>query len=195
MNLWSEIESGSDIPDVVTAVIEVPKGSRNKYEYDKEREAFMLDRVLYSPVVYPADYGFIPKSTYDDGDPMDILVLMEQPTFPGCLIEARPIGIMGMIDGGDKDYKILAVPEDDPRFSDVQDISDVPSHLLKEIEHFFSVYKNLEGKVVETKGWDDGGPFTTDKCGNVFDRWNNKIYEANGCNVGGYNLVRTSVVD
>ena len=149
MNLWSEIESGSDIPDVVTAVIEVPKGSRNKYEYDKEREAFMLDRVLYSPVVYPADYGFIPKSTYDDGDPMDILVLMEQPTFPGCLIEARPIGIMGMIDGGDKDYKILAVPEDDPRFSDVQDISDVPSHLLKEIEHFFSVYKNLEGKVVE----------------------------------------------
>jgi len=115
VNLWSEIESGSDIPDVVTAVIEVPKGSRNKYEYDKEREAFMLDRVLYSPVVYPADYGFIPKSTYDDGDPMDILVLMEQPTFPGCLIEARPIGIMGMIDGGDKDYKILAVPEDDPR--------------------------------------------------------------------------------
>lgn len=154
MNLWSEIESGSDIPDVVTAVIEVPKGSRNKYEYDKEREAFMLDRVLYSPVVYPADYGFIPKSIYDDGDPMDILVLMEQPTFPGCLIEARPIGIMGMIDGGDKDYKILAVPEDDPRFSDVQDISDVPSHLLKEIEHFFSVYKNLEGKVVETKGWE-----------------------------------------
>ena len=118
MNLWSEIESGSDIPDVVTAVIEVPKGSRNKYEYDKEKEAFMLDRVLYSPVVYPADYGFIPKSIYDDGDPMDILVLMEQPTFPGCLIEARPIGIMGMIDGGDKDYKILAVPEDDPRFSD-----------------------------------------------------------------------------
>ena len=135
-------------------LIEIPRGSRNKYEYDKEREAFMLDRVLYSPVVYPADYGFIPKSTYDDGDPMDILVLMEQPTFPGCLIEARPIGIMGMIDGGDKDYKILAVPEDDPRFSDVQDISDVPSHLLKEIEHFFSVYKNLEGKVVETKGWE-----------------------------------------
>ena len=151
MNLWSEIESGSDIPDVVTAVIEVPKGSRNKYEYDKEREAFMLDRVLYSPVVYPADYGFIPKSTYDDGDPMDILVLMEQPTFPGCLIEARPIGIMGMIDGGDKDYKILAVPEDDPRFSDVQDISDVPSHLLKEIEHFSQFIKILKEKLLKLK--------------------------------------------
>lgn len=155
MNLWSEIEPGSDVPDVVTAVIEVPKGSRNKYEYDKEIEAFALDRVLYSPVVYPADYGFIPKSTYFDGDPMDILVIMEQPTFPGCVIQARPIGIMGMIDGGDKDYKILAVPEDDPRFKDVKDISDVPEHLLKEIEHFFSVYKNLEGKEVETLGWED----------------------------------------
>lgn len=155
MNLWSEIEPGSDVPDVVTAVIEVPKGSRNKYEYDKEIEAFALDRVLYSPVVYPADYGFIPKSTYFDGDPMDILVIMEQPTFPGCVIQARPIGIMGMIDGGDKDYKILAVPEDDPRFKDVKDISDIPEHLLKEIEHFFSVYKNLEEKEVETLGWED----------------------------------------
>ena len=151
MNLWSEIESGSDIPDVVTAVIEVPKGSRNKYEYDKEREAFMLDRVLYSPVVYPADYGFIPKSTYDDGDPMDILVLMEQPTFRGCLIEARPIGIMGMIDGGDKDYKILAVPEDDPRFSDVQDISDVPSHLLKKLNTFSQFIKILKEKLLKLK--------------------------------------------
>ena len=129
MNLWSEIEAGSDVPDVVTAVIEVPKGSRNKYEYDKKMEAFMLDRVLYSPVHYPAEYGFIPKSTYDDGDPMDILVIMEQPTFPGCIIEARPIGIMGMIDSGDKDYKVLAVPAEDPRFDDVNDIDDVPAHL------------------------------------------------------------------
>lgn len=155
MNLWSELEPGSDVPDVVNAVIEVPKGSRNKYEYDKENEAFFLDRVLYSPVVYPADYGFIPKSTYFDGDPMDILVLMEQPTFPGCIIKARPIGIMGMIDGGDKDYKILGVPLDDPRFFDVNDISDVPKHLLDEIEHFFSVYKQLEGKEVEVLGWED----------------------------------------
>lgn len=155
MNLWSEIEAGSDVPDVVTAVIEVPKGSRNKYEYDKKMEAFMLDRVLYSPVHYPTEYGFIPKSTYDDGDPMDILVIMEQPTFPGCIIEARPIGIMGMIDSGDKDFKVLAVPAEDPRFDDVKDIDDVPAHLLKEIEHFFSVYKNLQGKEVETLGWQD----------------------------------------
>lgn len=155
MNLWSELEPGSNVPETVKAVIEVPKGSRNKYEYDKENESFSLDRVLYSPVVYPADYGFIPKSTYFDGDPMDILVLMEQPTFPGCVIEARPIGIMGMIDGGDKDFKILSVPVHDPRFSEIYNITDVAQHLLKEIEHFFSVYKNLEGKEVEVLGWKD----------------------------------------
>jgi len=153
MNLWKDIEPGSNVPDIVNAVIEVPKGSRNKYEYDKDKESFVLDRVLYSPVMYPADYGFIPKSTYYDGDPMDILVLMEHATFPGCIIESRPIGIMGMIDGGDKDYKILAVPVNDPRFEDINDINDIPKHLLKEIEHFFSVYKNLEGKKVEVLGW------------------------------------------
>ena len=153
MNLWKDIEPGSNVPDIVNAVIEVPKGSRNKYEYDKDKESFVLDRVLYSPVMYPADYGFIPKSSYYDGDPMDILVLMEEPTFPGCIIESRPIGIMGMIDGGDKDYKILAVPDEDPRFEDINDINDIPKHLLKEIEHFFSVYKNLEGKKVEVLGW------------------------------------------
>ena len=155
MNLWTEIEPGSDIPDVVTAVIEVTKGSRNKYEYEKDKESFMLDRVLYSPVTYPADYGFIPKSTYHDGDPMDILVLVEQPTFPGCLVETRLIGVMGMIDGGDKDYKLLGVPLDDPRYDQIKNIDDVPEHILKEIEHFFSVYKHLEGKEVETLGLDD----------------------------------------
>ncbi|MDO5849148.1 MAG: inorganic diphosphatase [Methanobrevibacter sp.] len=155
MNLWNEIDAGPDVPDIVTAVIEVPKGSRNKYEYDKDKEAFILDRVLYSPVFYPADYGFIPRSLYHDGDPMDVLVLIEQPTFSGCLVDVRPIGVMGMIDGGDNDYKILAVPVNDPRYDEVNDISDVPKHLLKEIEHFFSVYKHLEGKDVKTLGWQD----------------------------------------
>jgi len=155
MNLWTELASGPEVPEVVYAIIEVPKGSRNKYEYNKEMEAFMLDRVLYSPVHYPADYGFIPQTTYDDGDPMDILVLMDQPTFPGCVIEARPIGIMGMIDGGDKDYKILAVPAEDPKYEEIKDIDDVAEHLKKEIAHFFSVYKNLEGKEVEVLGWED----------------------------------------
>lgn len=155
MNLWTELTPGSDFPEVINAIIEIPKGSRNKYEYDKDMEAFALDRVLYSSVVYPADYGFIPQTIYDDGDPMDIMVLMEQPTFPGCVIASRPIGIMGMIDGGDKDYKILAVPVDDPKFKDINNISDVPAHLLDEIEEFFLTYKNLEGKKVEVLGWED----------------------------------------
>ncbi|OQD58878.1 inorganic pyrophosphatase [Methanobrevibacter arboriphilus JCM 13429 = DSM 1125] len=155
MNLWTELNPGSEFPEVINAVIEIPKGSRNKYEYDKDMEAFALDRVLYSSVVYPADYGFIPQTVYDDGDPMDIMVLMEQPTFPGCVIASKPIGIMGMIDGGDKDYKILAVPVDDPKFKDINDISDVPSHILDEIAEFFKTYKNLEGKEVEVLNWDN----------------------------------------
>ena len=155
MNLWTELTPGSEFPEVINAVIEISKGSRNKYEYDKDIESFALDRVLFSSVVYPADYGFIPQSIYDDGDPMDIMVLMEQPTFPGCVIASKPIGIMGMIDGGDKDYKILAVPVDDPKFKDINNITDVPSHLLDEIEEFFLTYKNLEGKKVEVLGWDD----------------------------------------
>lgn len=154
MNLWTELTPGSDFPEVINAIIEIPKGSRNKYEYDKDMEAFTLDRVLYSSVVYPADYGFIPQTIYDDGDPMDIMVLMEQPSFPGCVIVSRPIGIMGMIDGGDKDYKILAVPVDDPKFKDIHNISDVPAHLLDEIEEFFLTYKNLEGKKVEVLSWE-----------------------------------------
>lgn len=154
MNLWKDIVPGPSIPEVVYAVIEIPKGSRNKYEYDKDMEAFALDRVLYSPFIYPAEYGIIPQTLYDDGDPMDILVLMEQPTFPGCVIESRPIGIMRMIDGGDQDDKILAVPLHDPRYGEVKDIDDVPSHLLKEIEHFFKEYKFLEGKSTEVLGWE-----------------------------------------
>ena len=155
MNLWKDIKSGNNVPDEITAVIEIPKGSRNKYEYDKERESLTLDRVLFSPFHYPAEYGFIPKSLWDDGDPFDVIVIMDQPTFPGCIIEARPIGIMRMIDQGDSDDKLLAVPLEDPRFADITDISQLPEHYLKEIEHFFSQYKALENKVVEIKGWDD----------------------------------------
>ncbi|MBU4534498.1 MAG: inorganic diphosphatase [Euryarchaeota archaeon] len=155
MNLWKDIAPGPSVPEVVYAVIEIPKGSRNKYEYDKDMEAFALDRVLYSPFVYPTEYGIIPQTIYDDGDPMDILVLMEQPTFPGCVIESRPIGVMRMIDGGDQDDKILAVPVQDPRYEEVKDITDVAPHLLKEIEHFFQEYKHLEGKSTQILGWEN----------------------------------------
>ena len=155
MNLWKDIEPGPSVPEIVYAVIEIPKGSRNKYEYDKDMEAFELDRVLYSPFHYPAEYGIIPKTLYDDGDPMDIMVLMDQPTFPGCVIETRPIGIMRMIDGDDKDDKILGVPVNDPRFKDINDLNDIPSHLLDEIAHFFKEYKRLEGKTTEVLGWEN----------------------------------------
>lgn len=154
MNLWKDLSPGPSVPEVIYAVIEIPKGSRNKYEYDKDMEAFALDRVLYSPFYYPAEYGIIPKTLYDDGDPMDIMVLMDQPTFPGCVIETRPIGIMRMIDGEDHDDKILGVPINDPRCNDINDINDVSSHLLDEIAHFFKEYKYLEGKVTEVLGWE-----------------------------------------
>ncbi|GAB4312281.1 MAG: inorganic diphosphatase [Methanobacteriaceae archaeon] len=153
MNLWKDLKPGPSSPEVIYAVIEIPKGSRNKYEYDKDMEAFALDRVLYSPFYYPAEYGIIPQTLYDDGDPMDIMVLMEQPTFPGCVIESRPVGMMKMIDGGDNDDKILAVPVDDPKFEEVNDIEDLPKHLLEEIAHFFKEYKTLEGKETEVIGW------------------------------------------
>ena len=155
MNLWKDIPTGPLVPQVVYAVIEIPNGSRNKYEYDKDKEAFALDRVLYSPIHYPAEYGIIPKTLWDDGDPMDILVVMEQPTFPGCVIETRIIGVMKMIDGGESDDKILGVPVNDPKFKDVQDISDMPKPFLDEISHFFTEYKRLEKKTTEVLGWEN----------------------------------------
>lgn len=155
MNLWKGIPTGPSTPEVVYAVVEIPKGSRNKYEYDKDKEAFALDRVLYSPFHYPAEYGIIPQTLWDDGDPMDILVLMDEATFPGCIIETRPIGVMRMIDGGDSDDKILGVPLNDPHFNDVKDIEDVPQALLNEIMHFFQDYKKLEGKTTEVLRWDN----------------------------------------
>ncbi len=155
MNLWKDIPSGPSAPEVLYAVVEIPKGSRNKYEYDKDKEAFALDRVLYSPFHYPAEYGIIPQTLWDDGDPMDILVLMDEPTFPGCIIETRPIGVMRMIDGGESDDKIIGVPVNDPRFKDIQDVQDVPQAFQDEIVHFFQDYKKLEGKVTEVIGWEN----------------------------------------
>lgn len=153
---WKDLPTGPDVPEVVNAVIEIPKGSRNKYEYSKELGDYMLDRVLYSPMHYPGEYGFIPQTIYDDGDPMDIIVLMQDQTFPGCIIEARPVGLMRMVDSGEKDDKILAVPAEDPRYHHIEDIGDVQKHIKKEIVQFFKTYKNLEkGKEVTVNGWDE----------------------------------------
>lgn len=152
-NLWHELSPGPNPPESFYTVVEVPKGSRNKYEYSKTEGVIMLDRVLYSPVYYPTDYGFIPQSYYGDGDPMDVLVMMNEPTFPGCVIEVRPVAMLKLIDKGDSDDKVLAVPVNDPYFSNVHDIGDVPPHFIKEIEHFFMVYKQLENKKMESHGW------------------------------------------
>lgn len=138
----------------MTAVIEIPTNERNKYELDKELGLFRLDRVLYSAVHYPGDYGFIPRTLGDDGDPLDILVLSTIPFFTGCLVEARPIGLFHLVDRGKADEKVLAVPLGDPYAAEMRELKDVPPHQLKEIEHFFRVYKDLEGTTIETRGFE-----------------------------------------
>lgn len=138
---------------VVDALIEIPTGSQNKYEFDKETGRFKLDRVLFSPMHYPTEYGYIENTLAEDGDPLDILVLTTFPTFPGCVIESRVIGVLLMTDDKGKDEKLLAVPTEDPRFKEVHTLDDVAPHLLKEIAHFFQVYKDLENKKVTIDGW------------------------------------------
>lgn len=153
LHLWHNLVPGPNAPETVYAVIEVPKGSRNKYEYSKKAGVIKLDRVLYSPLHYPGDYGFVPQSYFEDGDPMDILVMMNESTFPGCVIEARVLGMLKMIDNGQMDYKVLAVPATDPNFSHYQTFEDLPKHFLEEVKHFFMTYKHLEGGQVDMEGW------------------------------------------
>jgi len=142
-------------PGLVNILIEIPGGSKNKYEFDKDLNAFALDRVLYASVQYPYDYGFIPNTLADDGDPLDGIVIMDQPTFLGCVITARPIGMLEMIDDGDRDEKLLCVPDKDPRFKEVSSLQQIASHRLDEISEFFATYKRLEKKETEILGWKD----------------------------------------
>lgn len=134
-------------------IIEIPKNSANKYEYDHALGLFRLDRALYSPMHYPGDYGFIPGTRADDGDPLDALILVDEPSFTGCLMEARPVGILLMIDEKSGDQKVLAVPNRNPRFDSIRTINEVFPHTRKEIEYFFSIYKELQGGKTEMKGW------------------------------------------
>ncbi|ACY40047.1 inorganic diphosphatase [Blattabacterium sp. (Blattella germanica) str. Bge] len=136
-------------------LIEIPKGSRNKYEFDKKNNLIRLDRVLYSPMSYPTDYGFIPKTLSMDGDPLDALVFLTVPTVPGCLIKVKPIGIFFMIDEKGEDEKIICVPIADPNYNTINSIDEISLHTKKEIEHFFSVYKDLENKKVKVGNWKD----------------------------------------
>ncbi len=153
MNL-KHLAIGPGFPDSVYAVIEIAEGSRNKYEYDPELEVFKLDRVLYSAVHYPTAYGFIPSTYYDDGDPLDILVVTSQPLQTGVVVEVRPVGVLRMRDDKGPDDKILAVAVRDEHYRELLRVEQLPHHLLVEIEHFFATYKHLEGKEVRSFGWE-----------------------------------------
>jgi inorganic pyrophosphatase len=154
--LLYDIDPGPESPEVVRAIIEIPQNSANKYEYDGTLGVFRMDRALYSPMHYPGDYGFIPGTLADDNDPMDVLVLVQQPSFPGCLIEVRPVGVLNMVDNDERDQKVLAVPTRNPRYDQIHTMDQIFSHVKREIEHFFTIYKELEGKVTKMNGW--GGP-------------------------------------
>ncbi len=148
MNLLHEITAGADVPNIINVIIEIPKGSKNKYELDKETGLIMLDRAMHTSQDYPFDYGFMPQSHWEDGDPLDVVVLTTYPLVPGVLVKVRPVAVINMIDDGDSDAKIIAVPEKDPRFDDIQDLKDVNKHTIKEIEHFFLTYKQIQKKPV-----------------------------------------------
>ncbi len=155
MTNYLALPTGDGAPDEVNAVIEISRGQTNKYEYDKQLHVFRLDRNLYSPVHYPGDYGFIPSTLSEDGDALDVLVLVDAPSFTGCVMTVRPIGMLEMVDQGKKDEKILAVGTNNPIYEDVRDYSEIYPHQLLEIEHFFSVYKELEAKSTRITGWQD----------------------------------------
>lgn len=151
-----DLDPGPDCPELVRAIIEIPKNATNKYEYDGKLGVFRLDRSLYSPMHYPGDYGFIPGTLAEDNDPMDVLVLVQEPSFTGCLIEVRPVGILNMVDSQEADQKVLAVPTRNPRYDQIHTMDQIFSHVRREIEHFFTIYKELEGRLTRMEGW--GGP-------------------------------------
>jgi inorganic pyrophosphatase len=149
MNMLHDIAPGT--ADKINVIIEIPKGSKNKYEIDKKTGLIALDRVSHTSQDFPFDYGFIPQTLWHDGDPVDVVLLTTYPLFPGILVRARPVAIMGMLDSGEEDDKIIAVPADDPRWDDVKDLKDLNAHTLREIEHFYSTYKKLQNKEVIVK--------------------------------------------
>jgi inorganic pyrophosphatase len=151
MNLLHDIAPGT--ADEMNVIVEIPKLSKNKYEIDKETGIIALDRVMHTAQDYPFDYGFVPQTLFDDGDALDVVLITTYPLMPGILVKARPVAIMEMVDGGDRDDKIVAVPVDDPRFTDVKDIEDLNPHFKKEMSHFFETYKKIQNKEVTVGAW------------------------------------------
>ncbi len=152
MHLWHDISLGENAPETLTAIIEIPRGSQNKYEINKETGLISLDRVLYGANFYPFDYGFAPQTLWEDGDALDICVLTTNPLFAGCQVEVRPVGVMHMTDSGESDDKVICVPVGDPRFAHVKDLADIGEHRIKEMQHFFETYKLLQKKEVSVTG-------------------------------------------
>jgi len=149
MNLWHDISIGAEAPEKFNTIIEIPRGSSNKYELDKETGLMKLDRVLYSAMFSPMDYGFLPQTYWYDNDPLDVLVMTTYSLVPGVLVEVRPIAVVKMIDSGEKDEKIIAVPTEDPRFNGIKDLKDIEDHILEEVKHYYEHYKDLQNKKVE----------------------------------------------
>lgn len=148
MNVLHELTPGTNIPNEMTVMVEISKGSINKYELDKETGLIKLDRVSHTAQTFPFDYGFVPQTHWHDGDPLDVIIITTSPLMPGVLVDVRPVGVLDMIDSGESDAKIIAVPVSDPRFSEVQDLSDVNKHFIKEVTHFYENYKKLQNKEV-----------------------------------------------
>ncbi len=152
MNIWHDIDATRISADNFTAVIEIPKGCKTKYELDKQTGMLKLDRILHTSTHYPASYGFIPRTYAEDCDPLDVLVICSENIYPLTLVKCYPIGVISMVDSGENDEKIIAIPFKDPVYNGYKDISELPKHIFDEMSHFFTVYKNLEGKKTEIKG-------------------------------------------
>lgn len=152
MNIKS-LPRGEKYPEEFNMVVEMPKNSHNKYEYDEELDIIKIDRVFYSAMALPYDYGFIPQTRSEDGDHLDGIVLLDSASFPGCMVTARPVGVLYMVDSGEKDEKIIAVPTNDPRYDHIDELEQLGEHFQKELTHYFEHYKDLQNKEVKIEGW------------------------------------------